>query len=219
MIVRRKFGLVEVAQLIPVVRDFKIRNPDKTISVETDYPEVFEGNTDVGEAAPFVARTEPVLRLDGVEDLEEFKDVHLMDAFAFSLLGDSMLSTRRMSYYGVVEPSSGEKDAGIVVSGSSHEVVCSIVKEAVTNDREHLLLEDVASACANIAYLHGVISRGRVFIGEESDHLAIAMMTEVPIVAVMSPERARLICPFRRGVPFHVTSDADEAGAICRQYL
>ena len=217
MIVRRKFSLMEVLQLIPVVHEFRIRNPQQTISVETDYPEAFLNNPDVEEAAPFVDRMEPVLRLDGVERQEEFDGMHLMDAFAFSLLGDNMLSSRTLRIYDSV-PCDAE-NAGVVISNAHHPLVCSLVKLAVFDSHESLLLDESAVACANVGYLHGVISKGKVFVGPDGDHLAIAMTTDVPIVALMDKERAKTLEPFRRGVPFHVVSSVEEVEGLCRKYL
>ena len=52
---------------------------------------------------------------------------------------------------------------------------------------------------------------GVEYIGTEGEDMYLAMTTNIPIYAVMTPARAKKIHPFRRGAPFYVFRDMDEA--------
>lgn len=81
IVIKRKYAIGDVILVTPIVDAIARSRPLSPIYVETDYPELFEGNPQVHQAAKTVRLTEPHLTVDLNGSYESTTMEHIVDAY------------------------------------------------------------------------------------------------------------------------------------------
>ena len=233
MILRRRCGLGEVLNLIPIITELRARKPKEEIFVETDYPEIFQGNPNV-TGADYIVAGNPVVSLDNYVGEKE----HIMDEYARAVFGDEWLGERSLKVY----PSSKDREfANSFFKRKDKKLKGKIVTVGVLSDKQLALTvgslrqagltdcllfilggpasKKITAGFAAAVYprrgnglslgflsLSCLIEKAVLHIGYDNTSLYAAMTTKIPIVALCGPAYMNSIFPFRRGIPLEVVS-------------
>jgi ADP-heptose:LPS heptosyltransferase/GT2 family glycosyltransferase len=81
IILKRKMAIGDVILTTPIIRAIKESNPLSDLYVETDFPEVFENNPLVAEAAPIISQKKDELVIDLNGSYEDTTMQHILDAY------------------------------------------------------------------------------------------------------------------------------------------
>jgi ADP-heptose:LPS heptosyltransferase len=81
IILKRKMAIGDVILTTPIIRAIKESNPLSDIYVETDFPEVFENNPLVAEAAPIISQKKDELVIDLNGSYEDTTMQHILEAY------------------------------------------------------------------------------------------------------------------------------------------
>ena len=81
IVIKRKYAIGDVILVTPVVDTIARSRPLSPIYVETDYPELFEGNPQVHQASKVVSVTEPHLTVDLNGSYEDTQMQHILEAY------------------------------------------------------------------------------------------------------------------------------------------
>jgi ADP-heptose:LPS heptosyltransferase/GT2 family glycosyltransferase len=81
IILKRKMAIGDVILTTPIIRAIKESNPLSDIYVETDFPEVFENNPLVAEAAPVISQKKDELVIDLNGSYEDTTMQHILEAY------------------------------------------------------------------------------------------------------------------------------------------
>lgn len=81
IVVKRKYAIGDVILVTPIVDAIARSRPLSPIYVETDYPELFEGNPQVHQTAKVVRITEPHITVDLNGSYEDTQMQHILEAY------------------------------------------------------------------------------------------------------------------------------------------
>lgn len=81
IVVKRKYAIGDVILTTPIIDAITRSRPLSPIYVETDYPELFEGNRKVHQASKAVSLTEPYLTVDLNSSYEDTQMQHIVEAY------------------------------------------------------------------------------------------------------------------------------------------
>ncbi len=80
-VVKRKYAIGDVILITPIIDAIVRSRPLSPIYIETDYPELFEGNRQVHQASKVVSLTEPHLTVDLNGSYEGTQMQHIVEAY------------------------------------------------------------------------------------------------------------------------------------------
>jgi len=205
MIVRTTNGVKEALVLIPVIRELRMRRPDLRICVETERPELFEGNILIDAVGEWVVfhEDETYINLDAMS-----AKGHIMDVTSRAVLGDTRIMNRHIEVHLTDE----EIDRGkTVVSGMSN-VVAVCLNEGIDPEMQDNLIDEIGEWGYEAVFLDelklplrdslAVIHQCELYVGMDNDISYMAMCSDVPMVMYYTSGDPLLSVPFRRGVPF-----------------
>lgn len=103
-VIRRRFSLGDVLLSTPVIHTLRAMRPLSPIHVETDAPELFEGNPDIAKADRAIPEMKDEIRINLDMAYEDLTEVPIIDAYCLRVehaIGDRInLLDRKLIYYG-----------------------------------------------------------------------------------------------------------------------
>jgi hypothetical protein len=203
MIFRLVHGSVrENLALVPVIREWRSRNPREFLFVETSMPEIFSNNPDVNGVGSW-ASDECAIDFDLLDD--PGLGIHPIDLYALASLGDTRLLSRRMRVF--VSPRLsrfGGVDRSVVYVGLDFAAHHRGLHEALM--RRFPAVSTVGYCPNQIGDICHLLSTGTLFVGSDEDITWLAMTTEVPIIMLCGPRHPSACQPFREGIPFETVA-------------
>lgn len=130
IVVKRKYAIGDVILTTPIIDAIARSRPLSPIYVETDYPELFEGNRQVHQAAKAVSLTEPHLTVDLNGSYEGTQMQHIVEAYhkTASEVVTGLLPYQCATF---MYPGAQDKQFAEDALGKSHKV-CVINADATT---------------------------------------------------------------------------------------
>lgn len=192
IILQRRGDFGEVLMLTPVIEELKLRNPNLSIKIETDFPEIFRYNSCVDLASEFIEGSS-VLSLNKVTAGPD----HLMDAYAQKVFGDDRLLDRGLRLYPEVEKRPKKGATGCF--SKQYGIDCDKVSGDIGEQRQQ-------------------IADSEVYIGDYNPTTFIAMTTDTPIIALFGFRNEKWIHPFRKGIPFICLSGFCSHHVFCQSH-
>lgn len=225
MIFKLTKGVRELLALTPVIHEFKHRNPQVPIFVETDYPNLFVNNPDVQQSAINIDKHDSWIDLNLIDPNV---NKHVIDVYANAVLGDARLHDRHIRFDGSQQDKTKaltyrERYGDKLVCMDYEAIESEYGKEAIEATKamldrhgyetlyfaSHMRLEDARE----------MISLSSLFFGADSAMSYVAMATDTPMVMLFSNRNPRWNMPFRRGVEFQaIRSQCPEMDECVNKY-
>ena len=209
MIFRIDGEIGELLALTPIIREWRRRNSNEDVFVETNTPEIFYGNPDVVEAAVSISKIGPYYDMNVVRWREIGVTVE-------SIYADMILGDRNFVNWKPFMTSRSEdidnanqfktwntKGRPIVTVAFSGNMIDSGVADEVVEEVERLgYVVDGLNGFGTWGLARAHIDVADLFIGEDGAAAAIALTTDTPAIICYSYRSPSYFPPFRRDVPF-----------------
>jgi hypothetical protein len=205
MIFRNDGEVEELLAMTPIIHEWKRRNPDDRIFVETTLPEIYHWNPDVFESEENVAEQGPYYDMNMVRwPMCEFP---VEEMYADLIFGERSISDWRPRMYASDDQ---KKQAEKLVGSGKKASVAFDDKMICAEAAESALLsvEGAGYELVRVAQIRpfnlmfAVISATQLFVGSDGSATAIALATNVPSVVCYSYRSPVFFPPYRRAVPF-----------------
>ena len=209
MIFRIDGEIGELLALTPIIREWRRRNKNEEVFVETYTPEVFYGNPDVVEAAVNIPRIGMFFDMNLVRWRE--RGVSVEEVYADVILGDKNFKDWKPFMASRPEDIDNAKQFKewmtvgkpvAVVAFNDKMIDSGMADEAVKAVEEAGYVIDGVSGLGVWSLVRSHIDSADLFMGEDGDEAAIALTTNTPAIVCYSYRSPAYFPPFRRGLPF-----------------
>jgi len=225
MIFRLDGEVGELLALSAIIREWRRRNDNQKVFVETNNPEIFTGNPEIEMAAISIPVVGEYFDMNLVRWHE--LGIPVVEVYAKAIFGDKNLATWKMEMFHteadeeVANLMVPKTDKPIAVYSFSSSVISDEASEGVFRVLKSLGYEVVTvdhSSLQTWGSIHAVIGMADLFVGSDGDTAAVAMTTKTPAVVCYSYRAPSCFPPFRGNVPFFALVPSRklcEHGPVC----
>lgn len=212
LLLRTNVGLREAIALTTVIKEFKRRNPNIEILIETKFVDVFLNNPNVSLVSDKYINVENrnaknSINLDLLSVIDW--DGHAIDLISSSIINDTnLLSHKYEIYLNRIERNEVLNKFRNICGKNIFAIDFSIFTSKEIDDlmTQFKIMNfdviDVSNMPLRIAF--GVIEKCDLYIGGDCDVSYMAMATETPIIVSMSNRIMDKFVPIRGDIPFNV---------------
>ena len=209
MIFRIDGEVGELLALTPIIREWRRRNKNEEVFVETHTPEIFYGNPDVVKAESTISHAGPFYDMNmvrwrerGISVEEVYADVVLGDKnfnnwkpFMSSLPDD--VDNAKQFRFGMTR---GKPVAAVAFGDKMFD--SGMADENIRAVEELGYVIDGLSGLRVWSLARAHIDGSDIFVGDDGDEAAIALTTNTPAIVCYSYRSPVYFPPYRRGIPF-----------------
>lgn len=224
--IKRSGALGDVILTTPIVRELRERNPDATIVVATDCPQVYTGNPDVNliVAANSSQVADDFIDLDLAYEMRP--KMHIIEAYSTKAFGHCDIFKKTYMYHtdGNMNKVRAKLAADNIGSFVVVHMTVSWANRTMSKDRWKVIVDRIVESGKNVVIvgsgndytyhrtgvydykntlsvneIHALMSMADAFIGMDSGLLHVAGTTDVKLIGVFTCAEAQYRMPFRKG--------------------